>query len=78
MVLNECRPYSVLNSNHYTIWSDDNLNYDPFGYYKDRLTAEKHIDNVFPYFLDYPVNDNKWHIGEIFEYDFDDTDYAGE
>ena len=40
---------------------------DPFGYYSKRLTAETPPQENFPYFEDYPMNDNHWSVGEIFE-----------
>jgi len=76
-VLEESRPYSAT-SGRYTTWDNTILADDPFGFYSERLTAQKHVDEGFPYYLDYPMNDNRWGVGEVFDYDFDDTDYARE
>eukprot|EP00331_Platyophrya_macrostoma_P034936 CAMPEP_0176444520 /NCGR_PEP_ID=MMETSP0127-20121128/23112_1 /TAXON_ID=938130 /ORGANISM="Platyophrya macrostoma, Strain WH" /LENGTH=172 /DNA_ID=CAMNT_0017830045 /DNA_START=92 /DNA_END=610 /DNA_ORIENTATION=+ len=75
MVLEECRPYAST-SGRYLIWADGVLGFDPFGYYShSRLTSEKRPDEFFPYFEVYPMNDSKWGVGEIFDIEFDDTDY---
>jgi len=74
MVVEECRPYSSTSA-RYLIWSDDALKHDPFGYYARKLTSEKRPEENFPIFEDYPMNDTRWDIWEIFEPDFDDTQF---
>lgn len=36
LILDESRPYAAAASRYY-IWPDEQLNFDPFGYYKPRL-----------------------------------------
>ena len=77
MIINDCRPYAPT-SDRYIIFSNSQLNFDPFGYYKPRLMSDRHPDGNLPYYEDYPMNDGSWNIWETFPENFDDTDFAAE
>ena len=42
------------------------LNYDPFGYYRPRLVSDSQPNEYLPYKGDYPMNDGHWNLWEIF------------
>lgn len=61
----ECRPYCASSGRYYT-FNNEQLSFDPFGYYKPRLLSDKSPEAQLPFFEDYPMNDSRWVLLESF------------
>ncbi|CAD8176889.1 unnamed protein product [Paramecium pentaurelia] len=72
LYVDECRPYSST-STRYIVYTDEELKFDPLGFYKQRPVNDGKFDPHLPYFRDYPYNESWWNMNESFPSDFDDT-----
>ena len=78
MLINPCRPYSAT-SGKYHVYSNEDLAFDPFGYYSGRQVARTPAEAAHLYYPDFPHDGNVWHINPPMEYDddFDTKDFKG-
>ena len=60
-LLDESRPYAPT-SNRYMVFSDEQLMYDPFGYYLPRSVSGDKPDPNFVYLEDFPMDDDRWDL----------------
>jgi len=67
MLINPCRPYAAA-SGKYQIFSNEDLAYDPFGYYSGRQVARTPAEG-FVYYPDFPHDGNVWHMSPPMEYE---------
>jgi len=78
MLINPCRPYAAT-SGKYHVYSNEDLAFDPFGYYSGRQVARTPAEAAHLYYPDFPHDGNVWHINPPMEYDddFDTKDFKG-
>ena len=64
LMLNDAsQPYGV-NSNKIWIWSDEQIMYDPHGYYNPKNINYRVKEHGVPFFEDFPVNDTEWRLND--------------
>ena len=69
MLINDSRQYSAVNGRQY-VWSDEELQLDPFGYYNNsRIIGHRKPGYGFLYYPDFPTESNVWHMDPPSEYE---------
>ncbi len=68
MIINDSRQYSAANGRSY-VWSDEQLQKDPFGYYTGRIIGHRKPAYGFLYYPDFPKESSVWHLDPPGEYD---------
>ena len=70
MLINDSRQYSQVNGRSY-VWSDTELQNDPFGYFTGRMIGHRKPGYGFLYYPDFPHESNVWHMDPPSEYEDD-------
>lgn len=68
MIINDSRQYSAVNGRSY-VWSDSELQNDPFGYYTGRMIGHRKPGEGFLYYPDFPHEGEVWHLDPPSEYE---------
>ena len=63
MLNNKAQPYGVL-SDKIWVWSDEQIMYDPHGFYKPKNINYKPEVSGVPFFEDFPLRDTDWKIDD--------------
>ncbi|KAM3136725.1 hypothetical protein pb186bvf_011170 [Paramecium bursaria] len=71
LYVDECRPYSSTSTRYFT-YDDEDLSFDPFGFYKPKLLNDEQPGIHTPYFADYPLNQTTYDIDPYLDLDITD------
>lgn len=63
MFIDDSRAYAPT-AGRYVIYTEESLQFDPFGYYKDRRVSQNTPHPSMPYQMDFPHTDSQWIYNE--------------